>query len=479
MPFERFRKILGKERILGWNHDQHAGIVWRFPDPSSGNEMEKDPSKIDAFQVKLGERAVALMNNEFYEDTPPGVYWLKGEQKKGLEVIYVDQGQVKQPWGIPGTILTKDEQDLGANGYYTFRITDPKNFVLSIVSAQRAYTSEQVNDFIKGYLSSILRQHLTNYTVLDGQIRREREEYVKAVKAKCQELFTRWGLELIDMTVDIHIPEELEKTMEKIKVKQRYILTKEIEKQILEADNSYDILKINIDKIKSLEGYTAQIEIDPIKRQYAVLEKQSEQILKNMDLEVEKLQEELAKIATDTKAYDTERLAQAGAVATELARRAEIAGELLKRTTETELKIKEMEVDQKGKTSLASIEAWKEVEKARAEAQAKIMEEENRLKTLREIQGVLADMAEAVAVGGAEHEAMRKGLEEKFVTLLHQIGINVPEYEKAKHLGQLPPTEIKIKQTVAKKEEKTKKCPKCDRKLAEDAKFCDYCGAKQ
>jgi hypothetical protein len=478
MPFERLRKILGKERILNWNHDQHPGMIWRYPDPSSENEMERETGKIDAFQVKIGERAIALMNNEFYEDTPPAIYWLKGEQKKGLEVIFIDQGQVKQRWGIPGTILTKDEQELGAHGDYMFRITDPKSFVLSIVSAQRAYTAEQINDFIRGYVSDVLRQHLTNYTVLDGQIRREREEFVRAVKAKCQELFTRWGLELINMEVQVNIPEELEETIKKRAEIERYKLTKTIEQQRLEADNSYELLRINLDKMMRIEGYKSQIEIEQTKRQSAVLAKQTEQILKSMDVEVEKLQEDLAKIATDMKAYDTERLAQAGAVATELAKRAEIAGDILKKTTDTELKIKEMEADQKGKTSLASIEASKEVEKARAEAQARIMQEENRLKTLKEIQGVLADMAEAVAVGGAEHEAMRKGLEEKFVTLLHQIGVDVPEYEKAKHLGKLPPTEIKIEQTVAKGQEKTKTCS-CGRELKKDARYCDSCGKEQ
>ena len=253
MPFERFRKMLGRERILSWNHDANPGIVWRFPNPNSQNEMEKDPNKIDAFQVKIGERAVALMNNQFYEDTPPGVYWLKSEHKKGLEIIYIDQGQIKQPWGIPGTVLTKDNQHIGGHGYYLLRISEPRSFVTSIVSAQRAYTSEQVNDFIRSYVADILRQYLSNYTVLDGQILRERDSFTLAMKAKCQEMFSRWGLELIDLQVEVHLPDEVAQIMkEKAQTEIQSSLIKEIEirkpleEKRLEMGKSLDLLKIEI-----------------------------------------------------------------------------------------------------------------------------------------------------------------------------------------------------------------------------------------
>lgn len=478
MPFERFRKILGKERILHWDRELHPGIVWRFPDPSSKNETERDPNKIDAFQVKIGERAVALINNEFYEDTPPGVYWLKGEQKKGLEVIYVDQGQTKQQWGYPGTILTKDNQPLGAHGFYIFRTVDPRSFVLSIVSAQRKYTEEVppdqrrdtdegVNAFIKSSVADILRQHLTNYTVLDGQVLREREAFTLAMKAKCQELFSRWGLELIDIGVELYIRPELMDTINRKAEVERYTVEKTIEERKLELDKKLALLHIGSDKDVHLAS-----------RQFEIIQRESAQILKTMELDVLKLEGEMVKLATEIKAGRHERIAQAEAVANELRQRAEASGELLRKTTETELKLKETEAENKVKTGIAEIDAWKEVEKARAEAQQRVMLEENKLKTLKEVNETLAKMAEAVALGGAEGEAMRKGLEQKFVELLHQIGIDVPEYEKAKALGRMPPTEIKIEKKVTKEEDRTKTCPKCGRKLAADASFCDKCGTQ-
>lgn len=485
MPFERIRKILGKERILTWNHEQHPGIVWRFPDPSSGDEKEKDPNKIDAFQVKIGERAVALINNAFYEDTPPGTYWLKGEQKKGLEIVFVDQGQVREPWGIPGNVLTKDDQQIGAHGFHLFKVIDPKAFVLSIVSAQRAYTSEQVNDFIRGHVSNLLRQHLTNYTVLDGEVLREQEAFTLAMKAKCQDMFNRWGLELVNLEVEIYVPDELRQVIEdRSRIRQEMLLTdhvevrRALEERKLEAQKAIDLKKIEVEATKDLMKIKADQERELSLAQLKRIQKESERDLQGLDVDIEKLK---AIIRFDIEAGGTERMGKAQALVTELTEKAKLAGELLAKTTEAELRIKEQEAKSKVETELEKVKALKEIEVARAKAEAEIAERERQVRALRELGEVMAKMAEAVAIGGQEGEAMRKGLEQKFATLLAEADINVPKYIQAKALEQTAPQRfIKIEKDIIKSEEgKTKKCSSCGRKLAEDAKFCDSCGAKQ
>ncbi|MEM3765805.1 MAG: SPFH domain-containing protein [Candidatus Bathyarchaeia archaeon] len=483
MPFERLRKILGKERILTWDHAKHPGIVWRFPDTSSDDEKERDPNKIDAFQVKVGERAVALINNEFYEDTPPGTYWLKGEQKKGLEIIFVSEGQMREPWGIPGNILTKDDQQIGAHGFHVFKITDPKAFVLNIVSAQKAYTSEQVNDFIRGHVSNLLRQHLTNYTVLDGQVLREQEAFTLAMKAKCQEMFSRWGLELINLEVEIYVPDELRQVIEdRSRVRQEMLLTdhleirRGLEERKLEAQKAIELKKIEVEATKDLMKIKADQERELSLAQLNRIKKESQRDLQSLDVDIEKLKA----MITDIVAGETERSGKAQALVTELTKKAELAGELFKQTTEAELRIKELEAKSKAETELEKVKALKEIEVARAKAEAEIAERERQIIALRELGEVMARMAEAVAIGGQEGEAIRKGLEEKFATLLAEAGINVPKYIQAKAMEKTPPKPyIKIDKEVTKEEEKTKRCPNCGRKLAEDAKFCDACGTKQ
>jgi membrane protease subunit (stomatin/prohibitin family) len=483
MPFERIRKILGKERILTWDHVKHPGIVWRFPDPSSDDEKERDPNKIDAFQVKTGERAVALINNQFYDNTPPGIYWLKGEQKKGLEIIFVDEGQMREPWGIPGNVLTKDDQQIGAHGFHVFKVIDPKAFVLNIVSAKKAYTSEQVNDFIRGHVSNLLRQHLSNYTVLDGQVLREQEEFTLAMKAKCQEMFSMWGLELINLEVEIYIPDELRQVIEdRARVRQEMLLTdhleirRGLEERKLEAQKAIELKKIEVEATKDLMKIKADQERELSLAQLRRIQKESERDLQSLDVDIEKLK---AIIRFDIEAGGVERMGKARALVTELTKKAELAGELLAKTTEAELRIKELEAMLKGETELEKVKALKEIEVARAKAEAEIAERERQLRALRELGEVMARMAEAVAIGGQEGEAMRKGLEEKFAALLAEAGINVPKYIQAKAMERTPPRPyIKIDKEVTKEEEKTNRCPNCGRKLASDAKFCDNCGHK-
>ena len=297
MPFERIRKFLGKERILQWNHELHSGLMWRFPDLSSQTEIERDPTKIDAFQVKIGERAIALINNAFYDDSPPGTYWLKGEEKKGLEVIWIDQGQFKEPWGIPGNILTQDNQYIGAHGFYIFRITDPKSFVLSLVSTQRAYTPDQVNDFIRGYVADVLRQHLTDYKVLDGQILREREAFNLAMKAKCQEMFARWGLELINMEVEVHVPDDVFAIIrERAHTELEAALTRELElrkpleEKRLEIDKYLETLRMDMEKAKKLKAIEIEKDLTTQLGHLDILRKQLENTLESMKIETAKHQ---------------------------------------------------------------------------------------------------------------------------------------------------------------------------------------------
>jgi hypothetical protein len=349
---------------------------------------------------------------------------------------------------------------------------------LSIVSAHRAYTSEQVNNFIKGFVADVLKQHLTNYTVLDGQISREREEFVRAVRAKCQELFTRWGLELVNMEVEIHIPDELIGVIkEKQKIPQMQIMN-DVEEQRLKAGLDLSLLKLETEKILSKKYYDKEIETERSKGQLSLVIRENNQKLRAIDIELTKLGNEISKLDTESTAFNTERIAQAQAIQTELLGKAHIAAELLKNTTESEIKIKVMDAESKGKTDLAQIDAWKEVEKAKAEAQRKIAEEENKLKTIKEIGVVLSEMAQSVAVGGIEGQAARMGLEQKFVELLHQIGVDVPDYERSIRSGKSPSSEIKIEKKII-HETNVKKCAKCSRELRGDAKFCDSCGEKQ
>jgi hypothetical protein len=242
-------------------------------------------------------------------------------------------------------------------------------------------------------------------------------------------------------------------------------VTKEAEKQKLEAD--YDVEKQKLESQKN---------IDLLRRQVEINSRQSTQILTEIDVEVSKLQSELLKINVESEASRKERMAQAESLRVELEQRANIAADLLRTTTDAELRIKQLEADYKGKASEAQINAWRDVEKARAEAQSMVSKEMLTLQFLKQIEETQAKIAEAIAIGGAEGQALRSGLEEKLAGLITKMGIDMPEYERAKRSGNTSTSELRIEEKI---EQTMKQCINCQRTLQQDAKFCDSCGTKQ
>lgn len=550
MVFERVRKLVGKERILTWNPKKNEDgrvkdIVWRFPDPSSENEMERDPTKVDVYQVKIGETAVALINNELHEAVQEGSYSLKGGEKKGLEIIFVNQGQVEGTWGIPGNILTKDKQLIGANGTQIFRVSDPKNFVRSIVSAQRAYNSEQINEFIKRHFSNILREHLANYNALDGEILTKQEELTTAMKAKCQEMFSRWGLELVALEFNPYLPEDKMRVIqESARTRMEEALIKEqelrapLQEKKAQIEARQRILLSEIDKAEKLKEMDKETELRSKAAKLEELKKDIEIQLKHMDIDSAKLDVESGKISVDvekTKAevgiqrdkvksdFETEdrvRKGQAEAMvremaakAEEISRRASIADRILERTTEGDLGLKAEE--QRSKAALemektigdtmvkmteagtrvdleiekmhtqkeievSKTEAEAEVGVAKAKAEAEVAEGERRIRAIKEVASLAAQMAEANAIGGIEGKAMIGGLQEKLYVALAQSGIDVAKLEQAKSMAKTPPSPyVKIEHEVTKESYGTSKCSKCGHKLSKEATYCEACGTKQ
>ena len=548
MVFERVRKLVGKERILTWNPRKDEDgrvkdIVWRFPDPSSENEMERDPTKVDVYQVKIGETAVALINNELHEAVQEGSYSLKGGEKKGLEIIFINQGQVEGTWGIPGNILTKDKQLIGANGTQIFRVSDPKNFVRSIVSAQRAYNSEQINEFIKRHFANILREHLANYNALDGEILTKHEELTTAMKAKCQEMFSRWGLELVALEFNPYLPnmgvieESARSRVEEALIKEQELRAPLQEKKA-QIEARQRILLSEIDKAEKLKEMDKETELKSKAAKLEELKKDIEIQLKHMDIDSARLDVESGKISVDvekTKAevgiqrdrvkldFETEdkvRKGQAEAMvkemaakAEEISRRASIADKILERTTDADLGLKgdeqrskaalEMEktrgdtmvkmmeagtkvdleikkMDTEKDIKITETKAQAEVGVAKAKAEAEVAEGERQIRAIKEVASLAAQIAEANAIGGIERKAMIGGLQEKLYVALAQSGIDVAKLEQAKSMAKAPPSPyVRIEKEVTKELYKTSKCPECGHNLSKEAKYCESCGAKQ
>ena len=113
-------------------------------------------------------------------------------------------------WGTQEPVAFKDKElgvvRLRAFGIFSMRVTQPLLFVNTLVGTQGAYSSERAEAFLREVIVSRLNDFLGEHVETIFQLPRQYEEIGVAVKARLQDDFRRYGLELIDLFVNAITP---------------------------------------------------------------------------------------------------------------------------------------------------------------------------------------------------------------------------------------------------------------------------------
>ncbi len=122
-------------------------------------------------------------------------------------------------WGTKEPVAFKDRElglvRLRAFGIFTARVTQPLLFVNTLVGTQGAYTSDQVEAYLREVVVSRLNDFLGEHVESMFQLPREYDEIGVAVKTRLADDFRRYGLELIDFFVNaITPPPEVERMID-------------------------------------------------------------------------------------------------------------------------------------------------------------------------------------------------------------------------------------------------------------------------
>jgi membrane protease subunit (stomatin/prohibitin family) len=145
-----------------------------------------------------------------------------GDNMFSAEVYFINQRVfTNQKWGTPNPIDLKDPDfgwiQLRAFGTFSIRIEEPQLFVNTLVGGQRLYTTQSLNNYLRGSLRSnlntLLNSNFQSYATIRGQL----ENLAAAMKVKVQGDFAKYGVDLRDFFVeDVSIPEEAQKMMQKV-----------------------------------------------------------------------------------------------------------------------------------------------------------------------------------------------------------------------------------------------------------------------
>ena len=122
-------------------------------------------------------------------------------------------------WGTKEPVAFKDKElgmvRLRAFGIFTARVTQPLLFINALVGTQGAYTSEQVEAYLREVIVSRLNDFLGEHVDTIFQLPKQYDEIGVAVKTRLQDDFRRYGLELNDFFINaITPPPEVQKMID-------------------------------------------------------------------------------------------------------------------------------------------------------------------------------------------------------------------------------------------------------------------------
>lgn len=227
--FDEIKKKLSHEfiDIVEWLDDSQDTIVHRFE--RYQNEIKNGAKLV----VREGQQAVFVNEGQLADVFGPGTYELTTKNlpilttlkgwKYGFnspfkaEVYFVNTRLfTDEKWGTKNPVMLSDDRfgltEIRAFGTYSFRISDPGNFVINVVGTDSNFTNYEVNEHLKSLI-------VTRFTDTVGEANLPLELYAantSELSETCQEVmhpeFERIGIDLEKFYIEnVSMPEELKK----------------------------------------------------------------------------------------------------------------------------------------------------------------------------------------------------------------------------------------------------------------------------
>lgn len=192
-------------QIIEWTNPRAEDIVWRYPneDITWGAQLVvheyemavffRDGKAYDVFGA--GRHTLTTLNLPLLTGLLTRLAGFGGNKPFKAAVIFISTKQFAGKWGTRAQ--TTELAPLQVFGQFFFKIEDSSLFVNEVVGGQNAYTTEDVNNFLRGFLNEKIIDELSHYDLVSVFTRIDETSVI--VKNTLIDYFKRVGIELVDL----------------------------------------------------------------------------------------------------------------------------------------------------------------------------------------------------------------------------------------------------------------------------------------
>jgi membrane protease subunit (stomatin/prohibitin family) len=192
-------------QVIEWVNTNQDAIVYRYP-----NEEITWGSQLVVQEFQM---AVFFRDGKAYDVFGPGRHTLPtlnlplitglltrlagfgGNKPFKAAVIFISTRIFAGKWGTKAQ--TTELAPLQTYGQFWFKIENASLFVNEVVGGQSAYTTDQVNSYLRGYLNEKIIDELSHYDLITVFTRLDETSVI--VKNSIIDYFKRVGIELTDL----------------------------------------------------------------------------------------------------------------------------------------------------------------------------------------------------------------------------------------------------------------------------------------
>lgn len=191
-------------QVIEWKNPGPEDILWRYPDEEIVwgaqlivHEYEvaaffRDGKAYDVFNA--GRHQLTTLNLPLLTGLLSRLVGFKEKPFKAT-VIFISTKVFAGKYGTQAQ--TTELAPLKVHGSFWFKVESPQLFVNEIVGGQNAYSTEDVNNYLRGFLNEKLIDELSHYDLLT--VFTKLDETAVIVKNAITDYFKRVGLDLTDL----------------------------------------------------------------------------------------------------------------------------------------------------------------------------------------------------------------------------------------------------------------------------------------